>query len=95
VRWAGGEAELGQLGPACARGRKKADGLKVRGLWRGGGDGNWAGWRKRERGEGERDFFQTLFKFVFQTFKLPSNKKPCIQIMMHMHLLFLIYLSDI
>jgi hypothetical protein len=70
VCWAGGEAELGQLGPACARGRKKVDGLKVRGLWR-GGEGNWAGWRKRERGEGERDFFffSNSFHIRFSNFQ--------------------------
>jgi hypothetical protein len=47
---------------------------------------------KREKGGGERgegfSFFKILFKFIFQTFKLHSNKKSCIRIMMHKHLLF-------
>jgi hypothetical protein len=54
----------------------------------------WAGWAagKRERGKGKRFSFlkKILFKFIFQTFKLHSNKKPCIRIIMHKHLLFLI-----
>jgi hypothetical protein len=46
--------------------------------------------RKREGERGVR-FCGFLFKFFsfFQTFKLHSNKKPCIRIMMHKHLLFL------
>jgi hypothetical protein len=54
----------------------------------------WVGWAARKRGEGEREkvflFKKILFKFIFQTFKLHSNKKPCIRIIMHKHLLFLI-----
>jgi hypothetical protein len=40
-------------------------------------------------------FFFKSFKFIFQTFKLQSNKNPCIQIMMHKHLLSLNYFSDV
>jgi hypothetical protein len=48
-------------------------------------------------GEGEERvlFFLNSFKFIFQTFKLQSNKNPCIQIMMHKHLLSLNYFSDV
>jgi hypothetical protein len=54
---------------------------------------------ERERGR-EREgfvsfFFQISFKFIFQTFKLKSNKNPCIQIMMHKHLFSLDYFSDV
>jgi hypothetical protein len=78
---------------ACGRKERKVCGLA------------WLGLRKREReemdrlgrkgtkerGERFRDFsFKILFKFIFQTFKLHSNKKPCIRIMVHKHLLFLI-----
>jgi hypothetical protein len=45
---------------------------------------------KRER-NGKNDFLLKLFSnHFFQNFKIHSNKKPCIQIMMHNHLLFLI-----
>jgi hypothetical protein len=58
-----------------------------------GGEG-WAGWAAVKRGEGEKEkgfsLFFKLFSNHFQTFKLQSNKKPCIRIMMHKHLLFLI-----
>jgi hypothetical protein len=43
------------------------------------------------KGKGERGvgfFKKILFKLIFQTFKLHSNKKSCIRIMMHTHLLF-------
>jgi hypothetical protein len=73
------------------REERKAGGLEgVRGLQREGEGGGPAG-PKEKRGEGERRgvfFFKILFKFNFQTFKLHSNKKSCIQIMMHKHLLF-------
>jgi hypothetical protein len=54
--------------------------------------------REREREGEERvlSFFKKIsFKFIFQTFKLQSNKNPCIQIMMHKHLLSLNYFSDV
>jgi hypothetical protein len=58
-----------------------------------------AGWaRKGERERGREEFvffFQISFKFIFQTFKLKSNKNPCIQIMMHKHLFSLNYFSDV
>jgi hypothetical protein len=47
---------------------------------------------KREKREERFSFF---FKFIFQTFKLQSNKNPCNRIMMHKHLLFLNYFSDV
>jgi hypothetical protein len=49
-------------------------------------------WAGREKGRGERGFgvfFLNSFQIHFQTFKLYSNKKPCIRIMIHKHLLFL------
>jgi hypothetical protein len=38
--------------------------------------------RKGGKGKGERFgfFFLIFFKIIFQTFKLHSNKKPCIRI---------------
>jgi hypothetical protein len=52
--------------------------------------------RERERERRVLSFFsQISFKFNFQTFKLQSNKNPCIQIMMHKHLLSLNYFSDV
>jgi hypothetical protein len=54
--------------------------------------GRWADWAEREKGRGERglgfSFLKILLNFIFQTFKLHSNKKPWIRIMMHKHLLF-------
>jgi hypothetical protein len=51
------------------------------------------GREKRERG------FSLFFKLFSNSFFKLSNfnqtRKPCIRIMMHNHLLFLIYLSDI
>jgi hypothetical protein len=56
-----------------------------------------AGWARK--GERERRvclfFFQISFKFIFQPFKLKSNKNPCTQIMMHKHLCSLNYFSDV
>jgi hypothetical protein len=56
----------------------------------------WAGCGKerKERGE-EFSFFKFLFKFIFQTFKLQTNRNPCIRIMMRKHLLFLNYFNDV
>jgi hypothetical protein len=44
------------------------------------GEREWGPLERRERG-GKKDFsfsFKFLFQFVFQTFKLQSNRKPCI-----------------
>jgi hypothetical protein len=86
--WAGG-CEAGPTGPVLhARERRKASRPGSRGL----------GWKGREREGGSEEFvffFQISFKFIFQTFKLKSNKNPCIQIMMHKHLCFLNYFSDV
>jgi hypothetical protein len=53
---------------------------------------------EREREKKGFSFFSFKFFFsnsFFQTFKLQSNKNPCIQIMMHKHLLFLNYFGDV
>jgi hypothetical protein len=83
-------------GPAwadCARAKKKkkAAGLVVCGLK------GMLGRRGEKRGRGRRFsfFFLIFFKFVFQTFKLQTNRNPCIQIMMHKHLLFLNYFNGV
>jgi hypothetical protein len=60
--------------------------------------GCWAGGRKEKEREREKEFpfsFKISFQFIFQTFKLQSNKNPCIRIMMHKHSLFLNYFSDV
>jgi hypothetical protein len=55
---------------------------------RGKRDGSAGGKEREERGEEFSFSFKFLFKFIFQTFKLQSNRNPCIRIMMHKHLLF-------
>jgi hypothetical protein len=98
--WAGGAAMLGQLGSAYARGGETGrrpglfTGLKKK-KERGKGDGPDGGKEREERGKGFSFSFKFLFKFIFQTFKLQSNRNPCIRIMMHKHLLFLNYFSDV
>jgi hypothetical protein len=92
--WAGGVAELGQLGRRAREERKR------KGLWPGclrAEVGPAGEMRERERGRKgiPFSFLKFLFKFIFQTFKLQSNKNPCIRIMMHKHLLFLNYFSDV
>jgi hypothetical protein len=84
--------ELGRWAIAGAR-EKRKKGLPA---W------DLAGWARRKGREREREregscfvFFKNSFKFIFQTFKLQSNKNPCIQIMMHKHLLSLNYFSDV
>jgi hypothetical protein len=79
-----GEAELGQLGPAYARGRKRStawDGSRAERKRKGRGKRNGPAGEK-EREEREKvfsfSFFKILFKFVFQTFKFQSNRNPCI-----------------
>jgi hypothetical protein len=94
-----GEAELGQLGPAYACGRKRPtawDCSRAERKRKGRGKRNGPA-REKEREEREKvfSFFKILFKFVFQTFKFQSNRNPCIRIMMHKHLLFLNYFSDV
>jgi hypothetical protein len=71
--------------PARTRGRKRpaaqasswAAGKEEKEKRAGGGVG-----RKGGKGKGERFgfFFLNFFKIIFQTFKLHSNKKPCIRI---------------
>jgi hypothetical protein len=71
-----------EAGPAWADGaragkKKKAAGL---GWMRAERNAGPAGKEKRGRGR-EKDFslfFKFLFKFIFQTFKLQSNRNPCI-----------------
>jgi hypothetical protein len=91
--------QAGPLGPSArAREKEKAAGLGlVHGLKKNVGP---AGKKREGEGEGGRKGFlffllKFLFKFIFQTFKLQSNKNPCIRIMMHKHLLFLNYFSDV
>jgi hypothetical protein len=89
--WAGGETSWASVG------RKRALGERPT-AWepsRAEREGLGRLWRE-ERGEGEGFLFlKILFKFVFQTFKLQPNRNPCIRIMMHKHLLFLNYFSDV
>jgi hypothetical protein len=57
-----------------------------------------AGLRRKERGEGVKVFlfFKKFFSnSFFKLSILQSNRNPCIRIMMHKHLLFLNYFSDI
>jgi hypothetical protein len=86
-RAGGGGEELGRCGSACTHAREKEAGgpgqfvgcgkRRKRKAGRGGGVG-----RKGGKGKGERFgfFFLNFFKIIFQTFKLHSNKKPCIRI---------------
>jgi hypothetical protein len=93
--WAGGGDGLGRCGlTARARGKKRKRPL-ARGV---GGLKEGAGRLERKERERERVFsfsFKFLFKFIFQTFKLQSNRNPCIRIMMHKHLLSLNYFGDV
>jgi hypothetical protein len=92
---------LGQLGPACSRGEEKEEEGLLAWEWlrakREEREREMGRLEKRKReGEGEGKGFSFfllnfLFKFVFQTFK----QNPCIRIMMHKHLLFLNYFSDV
>jgi hypothetical protein len=66
VRWAGGEGGLGRLGHKRAQARERRLAAQgVRGLRRGGGEGSWAGGRKRERGEGKGISFFNSFQIHF------------------------------
>jgi hypothetical protein len=51
---------------------------------------DWAAGKKGRGGKGNGFFVKLFFKFIFQSFKIHSNRKPCIRIMMHNHLLSLI-----
>jgi hypothetical protein len=87
--WAGGRGGLGRWAD-CARAKKKAAGLVVCGLK------EMVGRQGEKRGRGRKFFlFLFFFQIRFQTFKLQTNRNPCIQIMMHKHLLFLDYFSDV
>jgi hypothetical protein len=96
-----GGSTLGQLGPAYTRGRKRPtawDGSRAERKRKGRGKRNGpAGEKEREEREKVFPFFLFIFffKFVFQTLKLQSNRNPCIRDMMHKHLLFLDYFSDV
>jgi hypothetical protein len=89
---------LGPLGPAYARGGETGrrpgwfTGLKRK---KEGKEMGRMEEKREERGKGFSFSFKFLFKFIFQTFKLQSNRNPCIRIMMHKHLLFLNYFSDV
>jgi hypothetical protein len=74
--WVGLHARAGERGrrPRPVRGLREK---KKKKSGPGGGVG-----RKGGKGKGERFgfFFLNFFKIIFQTFKLHSNKKPCIRI---------------
>jgi hypothetical protein len=91
--WAGGE----QTGPtrAAVHGERRPAALLVSGQEKKVGRLEKIGERRGRKEKKKVFFFKTLFKIVFQTFKLQSNRNPCIRIMMHKHLLFLNYFSDI
>jgi hypothetical protein len=77
-------------GLACCACAREADGPSwLAGCGKREGE-SWAGGVGRKREKRERISFFKLFSNHFQTFKHQSNKKPCIRIMMHNHLLFLI-----
>jgi hypothetical protein len=58
VRWAGGEAELGHLGPACARGEKRPTTSEFAGCEEEEGKGvGSAGGKGREEREKEISLF--------------------------------------
>jgi hypothetical protein len=82
----------GKLGQLHARSREKETGGLLR-FGPGKKKKKRAGWAKKERGRGEKGFRVFISKFFsksfFKFFKLHSNKKPCIRIMMYKHLLFL------
>jgi hypothetical protein len=81
-------AKLGHLGRRRAREKKQADGL---GCLR--AEKNR---RKGERGrEGFVSFFSNFFQIHFSNIQTPIKRKPCIQTMMHNHLLSLNYFSDV
>jgi hypothetical protein len=92
--WAGGGGGLGRCG-LPARGEKEACGLGSLRAERERGKGNGPAGKKGERGK-EGFFLLNSFQIrFFQTFKLQSSRNPCIRIMMHKHLLFLNYFSDV
>jgi hypothetical protein len=81
---------------------------KKKACWPGNGCGpkekkgreRWAGWRKEKEREREREKgFPFSFKFSFQihfsNIQTSIKQNPCIRIMMHKHLLFLNYFSDV
>jgi hypothetical protein len=84
--------ELGRVGRLLARSREKEAGGLLR-FGPGKKKKKRVGWAKRRKEKGEKGFRIFLFKFFsnsfFKLFKLHSNKKPCIRILMHKHLLFL------
>jgi hypothetical protein len=87
--------EVGPLGPS-ARARKEKEKASGLGCLR-AEIGPAGEMRERERGRKgfPFSFSKFRFKYIFQTFKLQTNKNPCIRIMMHKHLLFLNYFSDV
>jgi hypothetical protein len=81
-------AKLGQLGPLRAQGKEKEKGLPA-----------WIGRGPKVKGEREGKGFALFFKIFFQihfsNIQTPIKQNPCIRIMMHKHLLFLNYFSDV
>jgi hypothetical protein len=82
-------AELGHLGRCTRERKKKASGLIACGLKEKKG-------RERE-GEGKKVlfFFKFSFQIHFSNIQTSIKQNPCIRIMMHKHLLFLNYFSDV
>jgi hypothetical protein len=84
---------LGQLGPAYSRGEGKKE------------KACWPGWlraeieeRERERGRGKGVLpfsFKFSFQIHFSNIRTSIKQNPCIRIMMHKHLLFLNYFSNV
>jgi hypothetical protein len=81
-------AELGHLGRCTHERKKKASGLIACGLKEKKG---------RERGRGKKRFvfFKFSFQIHFSNIQTSIKQNPCIRIMMHKHLLFLNYFSDV
>jgi hypothetical protein len=82
-------------GPTRAREKKR------KGLWPGclGAEG-LLGWREKRKKEREREkglpfSFKFSFQIHFSNIQTSIKQNPCIRIMMHKHLLFLNYFSDV
>jgi hypothetical protein len=86
--------ELGQMG-RCGRKRKKERKAYRPGNLR--AELEEEGEREREGEERVSFFFFLLnfFQIYFSNTQTPIKQNPCIRIMMHKHLLFLIYFNDI
>jgi hypothetical protein len=89
-----GEGRLGQLGPS-ARARKEKEKASGLGCLR-AEFGPAREMRERERGRKGFPFsFKISFQIHFSNIQTSIKQNPCIRIMMHKHLLFLNYYSDV